>query len=149
MNTATPSAESVRRPPRRLAAVAAAISLAGIAGFEVALAAGAPLGHAAWGGADAHLATGLRVASAVAAVFWLGAALVVLGRVGYRLSPVTLRACRYGTWVLFGLLSVGTLMNLASRSGWERYLQAPIAAVTAVLCLLVARAAIPPRRGQW
>jgi hypothetical protein len=150
MNTATTSAELVERPARRWAGVAAAISFAGIAGFEAALAAGAPLGHAAWGGAHAHLATGLREASAVAAVFWVLAALLVLGRVGYRLSPLPLRVCHYGTWVLTGLLAVGVLMNLASRSNWERYLQAPIALVAALLCLLAARAATPPpqkRRG--
>jgi hypothetical protein len=31
------------------------------------------------------------------------------------------------------------LMNLASSSDWERFLQAPIAAVLAALCLVVAR----------
>ena len=30
-------------------------------------------------------------------------------------------------------------MNLASSSDWERFLQAPIAAVLAALCLIVAR----------
>lgn len=146
MNTATTSAKLVDRPGRRWAGVATAISFAGIAGFEVALAAGAPLGDAAWGGAHAHLATGLRVASGVAAVFWVLAALLVLGRVGYRVSPFPVRVCRYGTWVLTGLLAAGVLMNLASHSSWERYLQAPIVLVTALLCLLVARAATPPPR---
>jgi hypothetical protein len=41
--------------------------------------------------------------------------------------------------VLVGLLSLGVLMNLASSSDWERFLQAPIAAVLAALCLVVAR----------
>jgi hypothetical protein len=40
--------------------------------------------------------------------------------------------------VLFGLLVVGTLMNLASRSRLERLIQTPMAAVLAILCLLVA-----------
>lgn len=146
MNTTATSTELVDRPARRWAGIATAISFVGIAGFQVALAAGAPLGHAAWGGAHAHLATGLRVASGVAAVVWVLAALLVLGRVGYRVSPFPMRVCRYGTWVLTGLLAVGALMNLASRSSWERYLQAPIALVTALLCLLVARAATPPPR---
>jgi hypothetical protein len=49
--------------------------------------------------------------------------------------------------VLFSYLTLGTLMNLASRSNWERFLQAPIALVVAVLCLLVARAATPGPSG--
>ena len=36
-------------------------------------------------------------------------------------------------------------MNLASGSSWERYLRAPIALTTAVLCLLVARTAATAR----
>jgi len=44
----------------RLAAVAAAIGFGGIAIFELALAAGAPLGHAAWGGSHATSPQGSR-----------------------------------------------------------------------------------------
>jgi len=42
----------------RAAAVAAAIGFAGIAIFQVALAAGAPWGHAAWGGAQQRSSCG-------------------------------------------------------------------------------------------
>ena len=66
----------------RAAAVAAAIGFAGIAVFELALAAGAPWGHAAWGGAHADLSAAQRAGSAVAVVVWAGAALIVLGRAG-------------------------------------------------------------------
>jgi hypothetical protein len=52
---------------------------------------------------------------------------------------ISLRVSRAGTWVLVGLLSLGVLMNLASSSDWERFLQAPFAAVLAALCLVVAR----------
>jgi hypothetical protein len=41
----------------RLAALLAALGFAGIAAFEVALAAGVPWGHAAWGGAHSELST--------------------------------------------------------------------------------------------
>jgi transposase len=51
-----PISVPTRRPrrARRDAAVAAAIGCVGNAIFQIALAAGAPLGHAAWGGADAQ-----------------------------------------------------------------------------------------------
>jgi hypothetical protein len=72
-------------------------------------------------------------------VIWLLAALVVLRRGGYRAPLISARASRTGTWVLTGLLSLGVLLNLSSPSAWERYLQAPIAAALATLCLIVAR----------
>jgi hypothetical protein len=54
----------------RSAAVAAAVGFAAITVFEIALVAGAPLGHAAWGGAHAHLSTAERIGSAAAVFVW-------------------------------------------------------------------------------
>lgn len=48
-----------------------------------------------------------------------------------------------GTWVVAGLLAAGTLMNAASSSNWERFLQAPIALALALLCLAIARGPHP------
>ena len=111
-----------------------------VAGFQVALALGAPWGRAAWGGAHERLPSALRVASAFAAVLWAVAALVILARAGFDWSPIPFSAATWGTWVLFGLLLLGTVMNLASRSRLERLIQTPVAAVLAVLCVLVALA---------
>jgi hypothetical protein len=137
-STAPRTTRPARSPRRRQAALAAA-GLIAIAGFEIALALGAPLGHAAWGGAHAHLAVGLRIASGFSAGLWVLGALVVLRRGGYGMSPISPRLSRYGTWALVGLLTVGALMNFASPSNWERFLQAPIALLLALLCLIVAR----------
>ena len=54
------------------------------------------------------------------------------------------RVARAGTRALAVLLTLGVLMNLASSSDWERYLQAPIAAVMAALCFRVARSGHRP-----
>jgi hypothetical protein len=149
-STTTPRAPAQRPAHSRAAAVAAA-GFAGLAGFQTALAAGAPLGRAAWGGAHAYLPPGLRIASGLAAAFWALAALVVLRRGGYRRSPVSFRASHAGTWLLAGLLTLGALLNFASSSNWERFLQAPLALVMAALCLAVARGRlgwrphVPPR----
>ena len=109
-----------------------------IAAFQAALAFGAPLGHAAWGGQQPRLPTHFRIASAVAAVFWIAAALIVLGRAGFEVSPFPDVVERWGTWVLVALLPVGALMNIASSRRWERYLWGPLALVLAVLTLVVA-----------
>lgn len=130
---------------RRAAAVAGA-GLAAVSAFQVLLAAGVPWGRAAWGGAAAELPTTLRTASAVAALFWLVAAAVVLRRGGYRVAWVPSRVAEVGTWALVGLLAVGLLMNLASSSPWERFGWAPVIAVLAALCLVVARGHRPAER---
>jgi len=124
---------------RSKAAAPAATGFTGYAVFQLALALGAPLGRAAFGGAHAYLSPGLRIVSAIAVLIWLLAALVVLRRGGYRVLLISASASRAGTRALTGLLTLGTLINLASPSGWEHFLQAPLAAILATLCLLVAR----------
>jgi hypothetical protein len=119
-------------------AAVAAVGFVLVAGFQVALALGAPWGRAAWGGAHERLPKGLRVASSFAGILWLVAALMVLSRADYEWSPIPFSVARWGTWVLFGMLMLGTLMNLASPSRLERLIQTPIAAVLSILCLLVA-----------
>ena len=123
----------------RSLAVAAAIGFLGIAAFELALALGAPLGRAAWGGDSAHLSTGLRVASAIAVAVWVLASLIVLGRGGMRIVRLSDAFERRGTWILFGLLALATVVNFASPSVWERYTWGPISLMLAVLCFLLAR----------
>jgi hypothetical protein len=46
---------------------------------------------------------------------------------------------RWRTWVLFGLLLLGTLMNVAFSSAWERYFWGPYALILAGLCFAAAR----------
>jgi hypothetical protein len=125
--------------PARGAATVAAVGFLAIAGFQAALALGAPLGRAAWGGTRTHLPTSLRIASAVAVVFWVLAASVVLGRAEYQVSPIPEPVARWGTWILVGVLLLGALMNFASSSPWERFLWGPLALVLAVLCFVLAR----------
>ena len=122
----------------RVVGVVAAVGFVGIAAFQAAIAAGAPLGRAAWGGTHVRLPQRLRVASAVAVAFWIVAALVVLARAGFDASPVPFSASRWATWILVVLLPIGAVMNAASRSPWERFLWAPIALVLGVLCLALA-----------
>ena len=138
-----PQVGTSERPVRARAGIVAATGFVCMAGFQIALALGAPLGRAAWGGQSTELQPGLRIASVGSAALDVVAALIILGRVGSRFSPLPPTFCRRGTWVLVGILTLGTLMNLASPSAWERFLQAPIAMVMAVLCFVVARGGQP------
>ena len=80
------------------AGVAAAIGCLGVAVFQVALAVGAPLGRAAWGGAHERLPRNLRVASAVAAGVWVFGALIVLAAAGFEASPISSSVADWATW---------------------------------------------------
>jgi hypothetical protein len=80
----------------------------------------------------------LRRASAVAAVVWAVAAVLILARAGLLAVPLPDVALSVGVWVLVALSVVGALVNLASSSPWERFGWAPYAATLAVLSLVVA-----------
>lgn len=139
MNTLTTDLLSART-----AAGAAAAGFLAIASFQAALALGAPLGRAAWGGAHTQLPTGLRIASAFAIGVWVLAALIILGRAGFEVSPLPPAFVRWGTWALVGVLPLGAIMNFASPSIWERLLWGPVALILAGLSLIVARGGPAP-----
>ena len=110
-----------------------------VSSFQVALALGAPFGVAAFGGANAgQLPAELRLVSAVAAGFWVIAALHALSRGGLIHRFPRLGDRRF-TWALVGLSTVGALMNAASSSPWERFGWAPYTLALTILCFLLAR----------
>jgi hypothetical protein len=123
----------------RAVAIPAVVGLLIIATFQVALALGAPWGRAAYGGTSETLSPELRVASGVAAIVWLLAAAVVLGRAGYWGRTGWFAVFRWGTWLVAGLLALGAVVNFASSSPWERFGWGPLALVLAVLAVLLAR----------
>ncbi len=120
------------------AALLAAVGFLGIAAFQAALALRAPLGRAAWGGANRVIPPRLRRASAVAAVVWLLAAVLILARAGVIDVPLPPIVVTVGAWAIVVLSGLGALVNLLSSSRWERFGWAPYAATTAVLSLVVA-----------
>lgn len=122
----------------RLAAIAAAAGFVLVAGFQIALAFGAPWGRGAWGGAHDVLPTRLRIASSVGAVTLILGALVVLGRAGYWGSAMPSGVFRWGTWALVAAMALSAFGNFASSSRWERLLMGPMALLLALLCLVVA-----------
>ena len=90
---------------------------------------------------------GLRIASAFAVGLWVLAALIVLGRAGFQVSPLPPAFVRWGTWILVGVLPLGALMNFASPISWERFLCGPVALILALLCLVVGRSGAAPSGG--
>ncbi|GAB7191878.1 hypothetical protein NUM3379_25860 [Kineococcus sp. NUM-3379] len=122
-------------------ALLAAALAGGVAAFQVALAAGAPWGAAAWGGGNPGvLPPGLRAASAGSAAVYVLLAAAAASR---RFPP---RGRRRVLGVASGVMVLGTALNLASPSGVERALWTPVAAGLAVT-LWLAREAGPRRAG--
>ena len=123
-----------------LVSVVAAVLFVAMAGFQVALALGAPLGqHVLGGRTPGPLSMRLRVASTVAAAILVGLAVVVLARAGVigwptEAAGVLAPAC----WVIAGYMALNTLGNLKSTSRLERTVFAAVTAILAILCAYVA-----------
>jgi hypothetical protein len=123
--------------------VAAACLISGVVLFQLALAAGAPWGAAAYGGRaaqdDGRLPTRYRVASAGTAVVLTGALWLVLAAgavIGA--APVAENLLGVGTWVLVGLFALNTVGNFAGRHPVERWGAGGITAVLTILCAWIA-----------
>ena len=108
---------------------ALAVLLAGTAGFQAAVAAGAPLGAWSWGGAhEGVLPPALRATSGVAAVVWgAAAAAVATGRPRAE-GPRR----RVGLGVAL-VSTLGAVVNLASPSLPERLVWVPVTTAVAAL----------------
>lgn len=107
--------------------------------FQVALALGAPLGHAAWGGRhEGVLPTRLRMASGVAGVvIYPLIGLFVLASAGLISAGWLPGTGKAGMWFLTGFFTLGALANSASRAEAERYWD-PVSLLIAACCGFIA-----------
>ncbi|RPI31788.1 MAG: hypothetical protein EHM52_01095, partial [Actinomycetota bacterium] len=93
------------------AAVLACVVLAGLAVFQVALVAGAPLGRFAWGGAHDVLPPRLRVGSAGAVGLYCVFALIILETAGLVAVLPGDALARVGIWAITVYFFVGAALN--------------------------------------
>lgn len=127
----------------QIAAVASACLIALVVAFQVALAAGARWGAAAYGGRfaqhDGRLPTRYRASSAAAALALSGAAWLVLvaGSV-IGSGPLPGAILTATMWALAALFALNTLGNLSGRHPVERFGAGALTAVLTVLCLVIA-----------
>jgi len=120
-----------------IAALAFTALMVALAVFQLALIAGAPLGHFAWGGQDRVLPAGKRVGSVVSIALYALFALVVLQRAGL-VEVLPGVVADVGVWVIVAYSALGIVMNGISRSKPERYTMAPVCVVLTVLSVIVA-----------
>ena len=112
---------------KRVAAIIYTVLSFGIVAFQVALAAGAPWGEFAMGGAfPGQFPLALRIAALIQAALLLGMALVVLARAGVAL-PGWSRASRWLIWFVVAFSALSLVLNLITPSAGERAIWAPIA----------------------
>ncbi len=105
--------------------------------FQIALAAGAPLGRFAWRGEHRILPTRLRVGSLAAVAIYSLIAVIALDRANaVNLLPELVS--RVGMWVIFAYFALSILLNSMSPSRLERSAMVPASALLAVLSLVVA-----------
>lgn len=121
----------------QIAAILAVGVLGALTLFQLLLAAGAPMGRYAWGGANPILPRRLRIASVVSSVVYVLAALVILEAAGLIDIAASVEIPRTVTWALAAFFALGVVLNAISRSRKERVM-ALVALVLSGLCVIVA-----------
>ena len=122
---------------RRASAILYAIISGVVVAFQVALAAGAPWGEYAMGGAfPGQFPPELRIAALVQAALLVGLAVIVLARAG--LVALWSRPARWLIWVVVVFSALSLVLNLITPSAGERAIWAPIAFLLLVSSAVVA-----------
>jgi hypothetical protein len=125
------------------ASVAAAVLIAGVAAFQVALALGVPLGAAVLGGKaptrDGVLTGPFRVLAVVQAIVLLLLAAVLLARTGVVTIPGLGRdTLAWMTWAIVVFLLLNTVANFSAPHPVERWGMGSVTLVLAGLGLFIA-----------
>ena len=112
---------------KRISALSYAVLSLVVVAFQFALAAGAPWGEFAMGGAfPGQFPPALRIGAIVQAVLLLVMAAVVLARAGVIL-PGWSRASRWLIWFVVAFAALSLVLNLITPSAGERAIWAPVA----------------------
>ena len=130
----------------RAASILYAILSFFVIAFQIALAAGAPWGEVAMGGAfPGQFPPPLRVAALVQATLLAGMAAVVLARAGVIL-PRWRRASRWLVWFVVAFSALSFVLNLFTPSALERAIWAPTGLILLLSSAIVAFSR-PPEQG--
>ena len=122
----------------RVAAIIYAIITLGVVAFQIALAAGAPWGAYAMGGASpGQFRPAMRIAAIVQALLLAGMAAVILARAGLIL-PGWLRVSHWLVWIVVALTALSLVLNLITPSAGERAIWVPTLALLLISSLIVA-----------
>lgn len=122
-----------------IAALIQAVIALGVAIFQIALVAGAPLGEYTMGGQHPGKLPGqFRVTAAVSAIIMVAQSGHYLAQAGILNPALSPGQNAIVNWFWFGFAVLGLIVNSISRSKKERNLWIPVLLVSAVCTLLVA-----------
>jgi hypothetical protein len=120
-----------------VAAIIYAIITLGVVAFQIALAAGAPWGAYAMGGASpGQFPPALRIAAVIQAVLLAGMAAVILARAGLVL-PGWSQVSHWLVWIVVALTALSLVLNLITPSAGERAIWLPILSLLLISSLIV------------
>ena len=121
-----------------VAAILYAILMVGVVVFQLALAAGAPWGAYAMGGAaPGQFPPALRIGAMIQAVLLAGMAAVILARAGL-VFPGWSQVSHWLVWIVVALTALTLVLNLITPSAGERAIWAPTIALLLICSLIVA-----------
>ena len=122
----------------RVAAIIYAIVIFGVVAFQIALAAGAPWGAYAMGGASpGQFPPAMRIAAIIQALLLAGMAAVILARAGLVL-PGWWWVSHWLVWIAVALTALSLVLNLLTPSAGERAIWAPTLSLLLISSLIVA-----------
>jgi len=128
----------------KIAAWLYTIVAAGLTLFQLALAAGAPWGEFAMGGAfPGQFPPTMRVAAVIQAALIIGMVTIILARAGIFFAG-WVRHARWLIWVVVGYGVIGLILNVITPSAGERALWMPVAVVMLASSVIVARETATP-----
>ncbi|MFS0870358.1 hypothetical protein [Paenibacillus xylanilyticus] len=106
--------------------------------FQIALAAGMPWGEAAMGGKfPGKYPTSMRYACLLQITILVFIGLVVLSKSGL-LLPGWSAFTDTAIWIIVAYLVLGTILNLITRSVWERRIWAPVTILLLITSIIIA-----------
>ncbi|NTZ90006.1 hypothetical protein [Agrobacterium tumefaciens] len=107
-----------------------------LSAFQIALAAGAPFGRLAWGGAHRVLPVKQRIASVASVAIYAFIASFPLQKTGFAIIwPAGW--VEPAIWIIACYLAVSIGLNAMSTSRMERMVMTPVAAILAILFFIV------------
>lgn len=122
----------------QIAALLFALVIAGVVAFQLALAAGAPWGAYAMGGAfSGRFPPRMRVAAIVQAMVLTVLAVIVVSHAGLAGASVA-EAAPWLVWLAVAVSAASLVLNAISPSAGERRIWVPVAIVLTLTSLVVA-----------
>lgn len=118
-------------------ALAITVMLGLLAIFQIALAAGAPLGKFAWGGQHAILPLNLRFGAISTVLRYAFVAFIALDRSG-TITVLPEEFSFWAMWIVIAHLGLSVILSLFSKSKYEKMMLAPYTFVMGLLSLLIA-----------